>query len=204
MNHGCRIGAGLLSNDRNVVALAPDLQLFDGRSPECIPGSQHDRESLFAESPCELADRRRLARAVDADHQDYERGVLPGNLQRYGDRFEDVEHRALQSTAKCVKVLQLATRQAFLQVTDDPPCRFHADIGHDQQRFEFLEDGGIDSAARSKLCEVIGQPAVAPVQTGPQSLQEALSRFGLLCICKHGQSSSPAERESPKLCPETR
>ncbi len=131
MNHGCRIGTGLLSNDRNVIALAPDLQLFDGGSPKCIPGSQHDRESLFAESPCELANRRRLARTVDADHQDYERGVLPGYHERYGDRLEDIEHCPLQSAAKSVKVVQLAARQAFLQVTDDPLCRLHADIGHD-------------------------------------------------------------------------
>ena len=40
-DHGCGIRTGMLSNHRDVVALAPDLQLFYRRRTESIARRQH-------------------------------------------------------------------------------------------------------------------------------------------------------------------
>ena len=81
-DHRGGVGAGVLGDDRNVVALAPDLQLLDGGGAEGITGGQHHRFALVLEAARQLADGGGLADAVDPDHQDHI-GLLAGiNDQR--------------------------------------------------------------------------------------------------------------------------
>ena len=70
---GCRIGTFLVANDRNPRAIAPNLQLIDGGSAEGVGGSEHDGLALLLVVGGKLADRRRLANAVDADDEKHRR-----------------------------------------------------------------------------------------------------------------------------------
>ena len=65
-----RVGADRPRDHLGAGALAPDLQLVDGGGAEGVAGREHDASALATETSGELADRRGLAGAVDADDQD--------------------------------------------------------------------------------------------------------------------------------------
>ncbi len=179
-NHRGGICSALLRDDRHLVALPPGLQLFDRGGAERIAGGQHDRQSLVLESLRQLADRRGLAGTVDADHQDHEGPVLRIDVERLLDGRQDIDERAAQATTQRVEVLQLLACQALLQVLDDARRRVDADVGHDEHRFEIFERVLVDLATRGQVREVVGQPAVAPVDSGPQALDESLAFGGFV------------------------
>src|SRR5437773_2489417 len=62
---------GRPGHHRTAGALAPDLQLLDRGGAERIAGREHYASAGVAVLLGELADRRRLAAAVDPDDQDY-------------------------------------------------------------------------------------------------------------------------------------
>ena len=68
-----RIAAFLAGDDRRADAVSPDLQLLDRGGAEGVAGGEEDAVILFLQPVGELADRRRLARAVDADDEDHVR-----------------------------------------------------------------------------------------------------------------------------------
>ena len=86
---GC-VAAFLAGDDGRADAIAPDLKLLDRRRAERVAGGEQDAIVLLLEPMAELADRRRLARAVDADHQDDVRARKAPDFQRLGDRSEDL------------------------------------------------------------------------------------------------------------------
>ena len=65
-----RVAAFLARDDRRADAVAPDLQLLDRGGAEGVAGGEQDAVILLLQPMAELADGRRLARAVDADHED--------------------------------------------------------------------------------------------------------------------------------------
>ena len=82
------VGAGRPGDDRNAHALAPDLELLDGRGAEGIAGAEHYALCFGGEASRELADRRGLAGTVDAnDHDDVGRACAV-DPQRLRDRRE--------------------------------------------------------------------------------------------------------------------
>jgi hypothetical protein len=83
-----RIGAELGADEFRLGAVGPDLQLLDGSGTERIAGCNHDLETGARELRRQLADRRRLAGAVDADDEDHMRLVAEIELQRLGDRLQ--------------------------------------------------------------------------------------------------------------------
>src|SRR4051794_29650074 len=68
-----RIGAGLLLDEVRAGALRPHTELLDGRRTKGVARSEHDLPALVGETTRQLSDRRGLARAVDADDEQYER-----------------------------------------------------------------------------------------------------------------------------------
>ena len=61
-------------DDLAARALRPAGELLDGRGAERVGGAEHDLQpELALQVPGELADRRRLAGAVDADGHDHRR-----------------------------------------------------------------------------------------------------------------------------------
>ena len=85
-DHRGRVGTGVLSDHRNLVALAPHLQLLNRRRAKGVAGGEHDFLAFQLQLLGQLADGRGLAGAVDADHQNHKRLVRRANLQRLFDR----------------------------------------------------------------------------------------------------------------------
>ena len=80
------VAAFLAGDDGRADALAPDRQLLDRGGAEGIAGREQDAVICFLQPLAELADGRRLARAVDADDQDHVRTRKAPYLQGLGDR----------------------------------------------------------------------------------------------------------------------
>ena len=64
-----RIGAALRADEIHAGARRPDLQLLDRRGAERVGRADERRQPRVLDHPRQLADRRRLAGAVDADDQ---------------------------------------------------------------------------------------------------------------------------------------
>ena len=128
-----------------------------------------------------------LPGTVDAHHQNDKRFFvrIGGKRAFYG--LEDVQHGFAKTGLQCVNVLQLAPCKAFLQVGDDPFRGVNANIGHNETCLDFLEHVVIDFAAGCEVGQIVGQPAVAPVQAGAEALDEARAFFGsrLFRFSKH-------------------
>ena len=109
---------GCLRDDRNAVALAPDLQLLDGRGAKGVAGGQHDRVARVLQAVGELADGRGLARAVDADHEDHERLVRGASIveRRFdglaaGSPAPSAQQLARPDAARCARAGACASRR---------------------------------------------------------------------------------------------
>ena len=92
-------GAG---HELDVGALAPTRQLLDGGGAERVGRAEHDGlAELLAQVPGELADRRRLAGAVDADGQDHGRLVaqVDRSVAGLGDAGQQLDEALLQRLA---------------------------------------------------------------------------------------------------------
>ena len=60
-------------DDLDAQSIGPDRELLDGGRAKRVARAEHDLFPLRAEQVGQLGDRRRLARAVDADDQDHRR-----------------------------------------------------------------------------------------------------------------------------------
>ncbi len=108
----------------------------------------------------------------------------------------------MQAAPQSIDILEFLAREAFLQVSDNAPGSIDTDIGHNEFCFELVEHVLVDLAARCKIGEVIGEPAVAPVQACAQFSEKALACLGtvlVLAFCKHRCLLPPAGGEWPTL-----
>ena len=80
-----RVGARRVRDDRDLRAFGPDPQLVDGGGAERVRGGEDDRPALADVARGELADRRRLARAVDPDDE-HDRRPAPDRWTRCQSR----------------------------------------------------------------------------------------------------------------------
>ena len=93
-HHRCRVAA-TLRNDVDTVTLAPDFKLLPRRCAEGVACCEQDREPLGLQPFRELADRSRLAGAVDAGQHD-DKGPLWSDDQRAFERTQKVGERCLE------------------------------------------------------------------------------------------------------------
>ena len=87
-DHRSRVGAGVLGDYRNVVALPPDLQLLHGSRAEGVASSKHDFLAFELQLLRQLANSGGFADAIDAHHQNHEWLFAAVDLQRLLDRLE--------------------------------------------------------------------------------------------------------------------
>ena len=149
-----RVGALVALDDRGKRAPRPDAQLLDRGGAEGVARGEQDRLPFGPELGGELADGRRLARAVDADDQDHERALIRVDHQRPGDRLE--------------RALDLVSEDLFHFLGADPALvapmrhglanarrRGEAEVGLDEDVLEVVERGGVELA----LGEDVGHAA---------------------------------------------
>ena len=63
--------------------------------------------------------------------------------------------------------------------------RRDADVCHDEKRLELIQHIVVDLPARGEIREIVSQPAVAPIDPSPETLDEALALFGLFLFAEH-------------------
>ena len=80
-DHGRGIGTGSVGNELAARSVCPDSKLIDRGGTESVGRGQKHRAALGAVAMGELANRRRLAGAVYADHEDDRRLALRAALR---------------------------------------------------------------------------------------------------------------------------
>ena len=134
---GGRIGALARANDVDAGACRPDLELLDRRRAERI-GRADERILPFAPDQMgQLADRRGLARPVDADD---ERHLRPrGDDDGPIDRAEHAQDLLLDQIAQAA-----AVGRSRLDRCDDAIGRRDADVRRDEQLLERVDRLDVD------------------------------------------------------------
>ena len=126
---GGRVSPALRADEVRSGAAGPDLELLLGRGAEGVCGGQEDRVVVLAELLRQLADRGRLAGAVDADDEDHRRlgaQIEAGwPAQELGGLFAE-------------RGAQLAGDLARLEPLDELCRRRNPDVGRDQRLLEPL------------------------------------------------------------------
>ena len=161
---GGRIGAALGADEVRSGPLRPDLELLLRRRPVRVRRGDDDRAAVLREPRRELADRRRLAGAVDADDEDH--GGLVGDVE---DRrlAEELGHLLGQ---RRVQIRELA---AGLEPPHELGGGADADVAGDERLLEPLPVGvvaGIERGRRRELArersarlgERVAQPREEP------------------------------------------
>ena len=145
-NHRSGICAGVLCNDRNIVALAPHLKLLNRCRTEGIARRQHHRFTLLLELTRQLADGGGFTHAVDADHQNNERGFA-FNIKWFIHFCENFTHFIFQQAVQRFRIFKLLTAGRFGQAGDDFTGCFHADVGNQQLLFQLFKQIIVDFLA---------------------------------------------------------
>ena len=147
VEHHCGRIAAVLRDDLHVVARAPCLELLArGGAKGVARGEQHGKP-LALQILCELADRRRLAGAVDAGQHDHER-PLRADRQRPLERRKQLGERLLEQRAWIGSAAGAlpASAQVFEQVLG----RRDADVRADESRRSSSIDSS-DSVLRPRM-----------------------------------------------------
>ena len=136
-HHSSRVGALFMLDDVHTRTLRPDGELVGCGGAERIRRREEHTVALFLELGGELADRRRLADAVDADDEHdrrlrrkQEHGVL--HLE---DAREDLHELFFHLGAGA----QLLKLDGFAQLRDGLGRRFHAGVGEDERFLKVFE-----------------------------------------------------------------
>ena len=136
-----RDGAGVralgAAHELAAGALGPALELLDGGGAEGVGGGDQDAlAERLLQVPGELADRRRLAGAVDADDEDHGRvgaqvDVVVAGLGEVGEELR-------QPLGQRLAAGDLALLGLPLEPLDDLRGRARADVGVDQRLLQAL------------------------------------------------------------------
>ena len=121
----------------------------------------------------QLADGRRFADAVDADNHDHVGSVGGIDCQWPGAGSQSFYHQSAQLAQQGVAVGQFAPAHAGRQVFDQLLRRADADVGTQQQDFQFVEPIGIDLRLTEKQ---VRQPPAELLPRACQTGEESAAR----------------------------
>jgi hypothetical protein len=165
---------------------APHLQLLDGGGAERIAGGEHDGAAhLPRQVPGELAERRRLAGAVDARDEDDRR--LGAQIDRVLSRPGDLGEQLDEPVGELLTAGELALGRLLLELGDDLRRRRGTDVGVDERflqalpglRREILEERRLDLGLQrlTGLAQALAQAS--------QAARAPLGGRGLLLVRGH-------------------
>ena len=157
-------GARAMTGD--LRPLAPDFQLLDRRGAKSVAGGEHYGSSLGAEARGELADRRGLAGAVDADHQDHERLLA---RRRSASGFATGASDFSTSAARTWRTSSggnLLVEPLLAERVDDAGGGRRAEVGFQQQFLKLFKAFGVELSLGEDVGdaggEVLGAPRESP------------------------------------------
>ena len=132
-----------MTDDRRSGALTPDFQLIDGCCTERIGSSEHNAFALLLVVSTELANRCRLAHAVDADDQ-HDRWSLRSNARFIRARSQQLSNLLLQEGLQILRCIDLLFLDALAYTRHELFRSLHADIGHDECFFQLIKEIIVD------------------------------------------------------------
>ena len=156
-------------DDRRADPVAPDLQLLDRGGAEGVAGGEENAIILLLQPVAELADRGRLARAVDADHEDDVRAGKARDFQRLGDRGEDLFDLFGEDGAEAplVEPLELLRRDRLA----NPVRRLGPEVGSDQRFLDVVERRGVKRGAAGQSREIVGDALGSLLEAAAQAVE---------------------------------
>ncbi len=125
----------------------------------------------------QLADRRRLAAAVDPDDEDHERLLRRIDAQRLHHRLDQPDDLLGERGAHLLG-RDLLVEAGSPERRDDLAGDADAHVAGDQQVFELAERGVVEPAAQKDRVDPLGQARRAARQPGAQLPEPAARRRG--------------------------
>ena len=150
----CRVGALVALDERGQRAPRPDAQLLDRGGAKGVARREQDRLAFGPEFGGELADGRRLARAVDADDEDHERALRGIDHQRAGDRLKRAFDLVREDLFHFIRIDAALVAPVADRVAN-AGRRGKAEVGLNENVLEIVERGGVELA----LGENVGDAA---------------------------------------------
>src|SRR5262249_44598237 len=150
---GGGVGAGLLLDHFDAVALRPNLELFDSGCAESVGGAKHDLQALFAQAIGQLADTGGLASAVHADDENDTRAVAVARSQRCNRSARGVENPRdvrFDLAPELRRVRERVAIELFADCVEDLAGGTYAEIGREKRRFQLFEQRRIDLGSAEK------------------------------------------------------
>ena len=174
--YGPWVGPRLMRDHVDPRALTPEPQLLDGRGTIGVGGGQQRVAAFASEQVGQLANRRRLARAVDAHHEHDGRRSL--EVQRARPPAHLPREVGLQVPQRVGGRTKVGTGRLAAQVGDHPFRGGHTGVGGDQRRFEIVPEHGIERGAAEDFLEVGDIALTARLEAFRKTFPESLALGG--------------------------
>ena len=160
---GRGIASALALDEVGTGALRPDPELFFRGGAVRIGGRNDDGMPVLAQAVGELADRRRLTRAVDTDDEDHARLSRKPDPRRFAEQLRDLLRK---------RVVQLAEVGPTLEPPYELRRRRHADVAGDQRLFEPLPGRRV-AGVEGRRGKLLREGAPAAPERVAQAREEA-------------------------------
>jgi hypothetical protein len=158
----------------DVGALGPALELLDGGGAERVGRADHDLlAERVAQVPGELADRRRLAGAVDADDEDDRR--LVADVDRVVARAGQLGEQLGQPAGERLAADERALLGFALEPLDHLGGGACADVGVDQRLLEPLPGRLVEVALEQRRLDLGGERLARLAHRVAQAAEETAS-----------------------------
>jgi hypothetical protein len=116
--------------------VGPRRQLIDGRSAEGVGGADDDGTTIALEELRELADRGRLADAVDSHDEDDRRAL--GEPERRVELREMLFESLFEHPLEVTRIRRAEPLDLLSELVDDPLGDVRTEVGGEQCRFEIV------------------------------------------------------------------
>ncbi len=165
------VGAAVAFDHGNAGALAPDVQLLDGGGAEGVCAADHHVLARVCLGARDLADRRGLAGAVDADEQHAARGTDEDVALGLD---EELAQALGEGGAQLIGGREVLPRRGLAQVVGHAHGDLAAHVAHDARVLELLPDALVNLAAER---EDLIQGLAAALQTALERIEQTHYAF---------------------------
>ena len=149
------VAARRTDDDLAASPLAPDAELLAGGCAKGVARTEDHTAPRGHVARGELADRSRLARAVDAENQDHMGGSLRGEPFGGFDASKLLEDRRAKD---CVDRLRIAAPRLRANFFEQAIGRLDSQIRLEEQRLQLIEQLRVDGSAPEQLADPTDQP----------------------------------------------
>ena len=174
------IGALRASHGLDADALTPRDELLGGRGTERVGCAEDDGLVVGHEDAGQTADRRGLADAVDADHEDDARLAVDavGSDATIETRVDELHELLAQSRPCCVRRADALDAYPGPQGVDELRGGSDAHVGGEERLLELLPRGLVETVATEDGQESLPQRGLGAGQTRPQPDETTLRSVG--------------------------